>query len=484
VSLNSNPRRRLQFIGNLIVALAETDSSRPQSIIIKIRRVMISINSNNLGLAICVTAVTLSALSLLNVQVLAEERPNVLLIMADDVGVEALGCYGGESYQTPRLDALAEGGMKFTHCYSMPVCHPTRITLMTGRYPFRTGNPRWGTFPKKEEQNNIGQVMKRTGYVTAVAGKWQICTMKNDLDHANRLGFDESCLFGWHEGPRYHSPYIYQNGKPLKDLEDSYGPDVYVDFLIDFMRRNTETPFFAYYPMALCHDVTDDLKDPVPFGPDGHYDSFKTMIEAMDVRVGQLIDSLDELGLRENTLVIFTTDNGSPVRSIYSAEVNPNPSKNDTYTRVPVVSRQNGIDVSGGKGSLNNAGTRVPLIANWPGKVQSGQVANDLVDFSDFLPTVAEFGQADLPDGVTLDGQSFAARIIDDQPFSRKWAFVEHRGKHWARDQRWKLYDNGDLFDITHDPGEKNSVSQGDGNDEANAARRHLRSALKSLKMK
>ena len=131
------------------------------------------------------------------------------------------------------------------------------------------------------------------------------------------LGFDESCLFGWHEGPRYHSPYIYQNGKLLKDLEDSYGPDVYVDFLIDFMRRNKETPFFAYYPMALCHDVTDDLKDPVPFGPDGHYDSFKTMIEAMDVRVGRLIDSLDELGLRENTVVLFTTDNGSPVRSIY-----------------------------------------------------------------------------------------------------------------------------------------------------------------------
>ena len=443
---------------------------------------MININSAPFVRAICATVVLSS--SVLSVVAEGEERPNVLLIMADDVGVEALGCYGGESYRTPHLDALAEGGMKFTHCYSMPVCHPTRITLMTGRYPFRSGNPKWGTFPKEEEQHNIGQVMKRAGYATAVAGKWQICMMKDDLDHAGRLGFDESCLFGWHEGARYHSPFIYQNGKQRPGLETSYGPDIYVDFLIDFMRRNKERSFFAYYPMALCHDVTDDLKDPVTFGPDGHYDSFKTMVEAMDVRIGRLIDSLDELGLRDNTIVLFTTDNGSPVRSIYSAEVNPNPKQKDTYIRVPVVSRQNGVDVPGGKGSLKNSGTLVPLIANWPGKVKPGQVANDLVDFSDFLPTVAEFGKAELPDGVNLDGHSLMSRIVDGQPSPRKWAFVEHRRKYWVRDQRWKLYDNGRLLDVRRDPSEKTSVQKDEGNDEANAARRRLKSAVKSLNVK
>ena len=164
--------------------------------------------------------------------------------------------------------------------------------------------------------------------------------------------------------------------------------------------------------------------------------------------------------------------------------MNPNPRRKDTYVHVPIVSRQNGVEVPGGKGSLKNGGTLVPLIANCPGKVKSGQVANDLVDFSDFLPTVAEFGQADLPDGVTLDGHSLMARIIDGQPSPRKWAFVEHRRKHWVRDQRWKLYHNGKLFDVSRDPAEKNSVKKGAGNDEANAARRRLSSVLESLNVK
>ena len=138
----------------------------------------------------------------------AADPPNILLIMADDVGVDVLGCYGGQSYKTPRLDELAATGMRFTHCYSMPVCHPTRIALMTGRYPMHLNNPRWGAFPKEAESQTFAHVLKKAGYATAVAGKWQICMMRDDLDHAQRLGFDESCLFGWHEGPRYHSPMI------------------------------------------------------------------------------------------------------------------------------------------------------------------------------------------------------------------------------------------------------------------------------------
>jgi arylsulfatase A-like enzyme len=135
------------------------------------------------------------------------QKPNILLIMADDVGCEPIGAYGGERWKTPHIDALARGGMRFDYCYSMPVCHPTRICLMTGKYPFRL-NSKWGTFPRAEEKNNIAQVLKRAGYNTAVAGKWQLSLMKNDLKQPARMGFDTWSVFGWHEGARFHEPMI------------------------------------------------------------------------------------------------------------------------------------------------------------------------------------------------------------------------------------------------------------------------------------
>jgi arylsulfatase A-like enzyme len=410
-----------------------------------------------------------------------QDKPNILFFMADDVGCDALGSYGGQSYKTPRLDELASGGMRFTHCYSMPVCHPTRICLLTGRYPFRTGNPKWGSFPIAEERNSFAHVMKDAGYATAIAGKWQICMMRDDLDHAQRLGFDESCFFGWHEGPRYHSPMIYQNGKLREGLEDRYGPDVYTEFLIDFMTRNKGKPFLAYYSMALCHDVTDDLKDPVPFSPQGHYDTYKQMVEKMDVRVGRLIDALERLGLREKTVVLFTTDNGTPKSSIHSAEQNPDPTKKDKYIRVPVVSKVGDKDVPGGKGNLTNDGTNVPLIASWPGTIKPGQVVDDLVDFSDFFPTLADLGEGDLPHGVTIDGQSFAGCLAGDRKSARSWAFAEHRGKHWVRTRDWKLYSDGRLFDMKADPREQSPVAKAKRTQKATAAITELQKVLRSL---
>ncbi len=157
-------------------------------------------------------------------------KPNILLILADDIGREIPGCYGGTSYHTPEIDALAGRGMRFEHVYASPVCHPARITLLTGQYPFRLGNPEWGTFPVYAEQQTLAHELKKSGYVTAVAGKWQLCMLRDEPDHPHRLGFDEYCLFGWHEGPRYHQPLIWQNGKIRQDVKDLYGPDVYSDF--------------------------------------------------------------------------------------------------------------------------------------------------------------------------------------------------------------------------------------------------------------
>jgi len=410
---------------------------------------------------------TLAAASMASPAV-PEQRPNILLILADDVGQEVLSCYGGESYATPRIDELAESGMRFRHCYSMPVCHPTRLTLMTGRYPFRLGNPDWGTFPRTAEEQTLGRLLQKAGYKTAVTGKWQLTLLKNEPDHPYRLGFDEYSLFGWHEGPRYYQPLIWQNGKLRTDVKNRYGPDVYTEFLIDFMRRNRKGPFFAYYPMALCHDVSNDLEPPPPFGPKGEYDSYSEMVAAMDVRVGRLVDALEELGLRRSTVVLFTADNGTPPASIYTFQ-------GGKYLKRPNVSIANGRKIPGGKGTLTDAGTHVPLIVNWPGTVKPGETADDLVDFSDFLPTLAELAGVVPPPG--LDGRSFAARLRRSEGAGREWVFAQHEGRCWVSDGRWKLYSDGRLFDIHNDFFETSAIFEADENAQQARARARLRQA-------
>ena len=415
----------------------------------------------------------LFAFAALTPQVEAADRPpNIVLIMADDVGVETLGCYGGESHKTPHLDALAKGGVRFHHCYSMPVCHPTRVTLLTGRYPFRLKHPRWGTFPKAEEKHTLPHLLKRAGYATAIAGKWQLVLQKRDVRHPQRLGFDQSCVFGWHEGPRYYDPMIYQNGKLRTGTKGKYGPDLYVEFLADFMKANRKRPFFAYYSMALCHDVTDDLKEPVPFGPKGHYDTYADMIAQMDKHVGRLVKAIDDLGLRENTLILFTGDNGTSKSYIHTA-------KNGKYIRKPVFSKRNGSMIRGGKGDLTNGGTNVPLIANWKGVIKPGRVADDLVDFSDWLPTCITLAGASLPDGFKTDGHNFVPALLDKKRAARRWAYSERGNKRWwVRTQRWKLYNNGKLFDLKSDPREKSALKPAD----ASIAPKELQTLRRGMK--
>lgn len=397
------------------------------------------------------------------------EKPNILFILADDVGQEVLGCYGGESYRTPHLDALAASGMRFEHAYAMPVCHPSRTTLLLGRYPFRLSERKWGGFPAEEEGKTFAHVMKSAGYATAVTGKWQLCLMKKDLDHPKRLGFDEWAVFGWHEGPRYWEPMIYHDGKVRDDVKDRYGPDVYTDVLIDFMERHREGPFLAYYSMALCHDVTDDIGKPVPFGPGkDRYESYGEMAEAMDVQVGKLMAALDRLKLREKTVVVFTGDNGT-ARASYAGV------RNGKLYKDKVVSIRNGKKIPGGKGTLLDRGTRVPLLASWKGVIDPGGVVDDLVDFSDVLPTFADLAGADIPGG--LDGRTFAPRLRDGKASGRDWVFAEHGGKSWVRTREWKLYADGRVFDMRSDLEERRPVTDAGAADVA-----RLREAMASLR--
>lgn len=374
--------------------------------------------------------------------------PNIVFILADDLGTEVLGCYGGTTYNTPNIDALAESGLKFNHCYSAPLCSPSRVKLLTGRYGFRTGQE-WGTIPANEI--TFGHLLKDAGYTTALAGKWQLILLKEDPIHVAKMGFEESSVFGWHEGPRYYEPYIYENGEIQFDVKDKYGPDVYSDYLIDFINQNKNERFLAYYPMSLPHDISDDLPTPPPFGMKERYESYKENVEYVDLLVGKVIQTLDELGLREKTLVIFSGDNGTPNRYITKFE-------NDEYIREPVYSKFGDSLVRGGKGSMTDAGTHVPLIANWKGTTPKGQVNNDLIDFSDFMPTFVELAGGVLPEDRAIDGHSFVQQIRGEIGDPRKWVYQEWRGKVWIRTKEWKLYENGDLIDMVKDPYEKHPV--------------------------
>ena len=310
------------------------------------------------------------------------KRPNILLIMADDLGLECLGHYGGESYETPHLDALAKGGMTFLNCHSTPKCSPSRTTIMTGRYTFRTTTT-WGHIP--DDEITFGSVLGTAGYRTALAGKWQMALLKDNPNHVAKMGFAESAVWAWHEGPRYWQPMIYHNDQLMDGIDARYGPDVFTEFLADFMRRDSDQPFLAYYPMCLTHWPKKDE----PKGPNGKWESFKEMVENMDRKVGELVAALDAAGLRENTIILFTADNGSPQN---------------------VTSIRNGESIKGGKALLTDAGTHVPLIANWPGTTPAGSECDDLIDFTDFMPTLAELAGATLP-AVTLDGTSFAPQL-------------------------------------------------------------------------
>ena len=402
------------------------------------------------------------------------QKPNIVLILIDDVGTEVLGCYGGTTYKTPNIDKLADTGIKFTQCYSSPVCSPSRVNLLTGRYGFRTGQ-KWGYLPKNEI--TFGQILENAGYKTAIAGKWQMALLKDNPKHIAQSGFEQSCVFGWHEGPRYYEPMIYQNGKVRDDVKDKYGPDVYSDFLINFIKKNKDHRFFAYYSMTLAHEISNDLETPPPPKPNGKYQSYKEEVERSDKIIGKVIDVLDELGLRENTLILFVGDNGTPYHFITKVE-------EGKYIREPVYSAIGDSLIRGGKSFMTDAGTHVPLIANWEGVTKPGTVNNSLIDFSDFLPTFTELAKTNIPKDRVIDGVSFVPPITGEKGKTRDWVYVQWEKDSWIRNQRWKLYNNGNLFDMKNDELEKNPIVESSDTKESAEVREYLKSQMMKLKSK
>ncbi|MDP6042486.1 MAG: sulfatase-like hydrolase/transferase, partial [Candidatus Latescibacteria bacterium] len=283
-------------------------------------------------------------------------------------------------------------------------------------------------------------------------------------------GFDDHCLWTWiynKKGTsRYWNPTIIENGILREDVfEDRYGPDVYSDFAVDFVRRHSDQPFFLYYPMTLTHNPPHKTPDRAATANHrrgdkrGKNDDFPGMVAYMDKLVGRLVSTLDELNLREKTLIVFTTDNGS--HKNYSGKVGD-------------------VVIQGGKSKMNDAGTRVPLIASWKGKVAAGQVCDDLVDFSDFLPTFASLAGVGVPTDRVIDGQSFLPSLLDKPGKRRAWAFTQFQHRQFVRDQRWKLHNDGRLYDMEQDPFEQMPIVDAEKS-EAGGVQKRLQDILDSL---
>jgi arylsulfatase A len=373
--------------------------------------------------------------------------PNIVLIMADDFGYECLGCNGATEYRTPKLDSLASTGVRFTAAHSTPLCTPTRVQLMTGKYNCRNYTE-FGSLPPGEF--TFGHMLQKSGYRTCAVGKWQLAGAIRGTNYRGNgtqpgpAGFDEHCLWQVRDrGSRYWDPILEIDGKPAATLEGKYGPDIFADFATNFIERHRSRPFLLYYPMALTHDpfVPTPRSGSAPSAGQKQRNDpkwFADMVAYMDHSAGRVIAKIDELGLDRNTLVLFTGDNGTSP-AITTA------TRNGPYR--------------GGKGGTTEAGTHVPLIARWSGQSPKGKVCNDLIDFTDFLPTLAEATGARIPNGHPRDGQTFLAQVQGKRGTPREWVFCHYNprwGKRpparWAMDKRWKLYGDRRFFDLQSDP--------------------------------
>jgi arylsulfatase A len=397
---------------------------------------------------------------------IAADRPNILFIFADDCGIDAFGCYGSDRAKslTPNIDALAKSGTRFERCYSTPLCGPSRCVLMTGRYGFRTGgltNQTAGNASFRDEPS-VARILSEAGYATGMAGKWRQMS-----DSPGDWGFDEyitdPTAAGW-----YWKQSYTKNGQQFNSEKEIYYPDAASDFAVDFMRRHRDKPFYFYLAEHLVHGPILRTPDSKPDAPaHQHYDD---NIAYLDKTVGKLVAELDKLGLREKTLVLFTTDNGTAPPA-YQPQHDPQ----------LTTGKIGGRRVNGRKGQLLEGGSRVPLIASWKGTLPPGGVRRDLIDFSDLLPTFAELAAATLPDGIKFDGQSFAPQLHGGKGNPREWIFVQLGAGWYARNDGWKLNEQGELFSMKDAPFVEAPLPADTTDPQAVAAKKRLQVVLDEL---
>ena len=421
------------------------------------------------------------------------QKPNVIYILADDLGFGDLSCYGQKLFQTPHIDQISGEGMLFTQHYAgCTVCAPSRSSLMTGQTTGHTpirGNKEWkpeGQWPMPDSTFTLAEMLKEAGYITGGFGKWGLGYPGSEGD-PNMQGFD--VFYGYNcqrKAHNYYPSYLWDNQEKVilegnkDDQFNEYSPELVQKKVLQFIEQNKDTSFFLYYPSILPHAelllpekyikkfrnkfLPEKSFDGTEYGDEefrnGAYGTqneahaaFAAMVTLLDEQVGEIFTKLKELGLDKNTLVIFTSDNGPHMEA--GAD--------------PDYFNSNG-PLKGYKRDLYEGGVRVPMIARWPGKIKAGSSTDHISAFWDVMPTLADLTGTGKPKNI--DGISFLPTLLGTKNQKEHdylyWEFHEKGGRQAVRKSNWKLVQylvdepektTTELYDLNSDIGEQHNVA-------------------------
>ncbi len=357
---------------------------------------------------------------------MASRRPNVILIVADDMGYGDFSCFSDGTVRTPHLDRLVGAGMCFRQHYSAsPICAPARAALLTGRYPHRTGaitqHELHGLDRIALREVTVADAFRSAGYATGLVGKWHNGTFDRRFE-PNARGFDEFTGFcgGWSDYYRY---FLRRNDS-LSPSDGTYLTDLLAHEAVQFIERQGDDPFFLYLPFSAPHSPFQAEDDWIaPYRDKGLSRIVATtyaMVERMDAGIGRVLDTLDRLGLAENTIVAFTSDNGP---AFFNPPYMLEPGE-------PTFNERFNADLRGSKGWIYDGGIRVPMVVRWPGSVPGGRMQDDLAHFTDWMPTLLSMAGVERPAGPELDGQDLKP-LLTGRPQT-----VEPR-KYWQWNYYW-----------------------------------------------
>lgn len=416
---------------------------------------------------------------------MAVERPNILIIFTDDQGYADLGCYGSTKNRTPRLDQLAAEGTRFTSFYAQSVCGPSRSALLTGRYPDLSKG--WG-MPGSEI--TFAELMKPAGYQTVCIGKWDVSSRKEIIARMpNAQGFDY--FFGVLGANDHGVVDFHENNTPAGSSTNmACFTHLYTEKAIDFLEnhRNPEQPFLLYLSHTMMHTVIDASPQFKGTSKGGLYGD---VVDEFDFETGRLLDKLEELGLSDNTLVIYTTDNGPWCQEKYrraKVGLTKTGAKRKSelwYMPEDSIFWGDPGQLRGGKGSSYEAGSRVPCIVRWPGKVPAGKVSDGLWATIDFMPTFTALAGVDVPEDRIIDGIDQTKLLTGEAEKGRDAFVYDQSGSKQIkgygvgiRKGKWKLLLSGrkpieghkyvmdfgsndiELYNLDQDIGEQNNLAR------------------------